>query len=60
MTFGYDADWTKIWGANNVLDISDFGKQLLEDLYLHYSNYGNVTAGIIKTLNIGSYSVCRA
>ena len=35
MTFGYDADWNKIWKPNNVLDISDFGDQLLNHLFLH-------------------------
>ena len=32
MTFGYDADWNKIWRPNSLLDISDFGDQLLNHL----------------------------
>jgi len=39
MLFGYDSDWNKIWKANNVLDISDFAKQLAHDLWCHFSNY---------------------
>jgi hypothetical protein len=43
MAFGYDADWNKIWRPNNLLDISDFGDQLLNYLLLHYSNCGDVS-----------------
>jgi hypothetical protein len=39
MTFGYDANWHQIWKPKNLLDISDFGKQLLDQLFLHYSKY---------------------
>jgi hypothetical protein len=60
MTFGYDADWTKLWKPNNVLDISDFGKQLLEDLYQHYSNCGNVIFWRVQGLILDSYRVCCA
>jgi len=28
MTFGYNADWARIWKSNNVLDLSDFALQL--------------------------------
>jgi hypothetical protein len=42
MTFGYDSSWNKIWKPNNVLDISDFAKQLVHDLWCHYSDYGDV------------------
>jgi hypothetical protein len=42
MTFGYDSSWNKIWKPNNVLDISDFAKQLVHDLWCHYADYGNV------------------
>jgi hypothetical protein len=42
MTFGYDSGWNKIWKSNNVLDISDFAKQLVHDLWLHYLEYGDV------------------
>jgi hypothetical protein len=44
MTYGYDAAWNKIWNSNNVLDISDFAKQLATDLWLHYKKYGNVSS----------------
>ena len=43
MTFGYDSSWNEIWKPNNVLDISDFAKQLIHDLWCHYSDYGDVT-----------------
>jgi hypothetical protein len=43
MTFGYDADWTKVWTPNSVLDISNFGDQLLNDVFLHYESFGEVT-----------------
>ena len=42
MTFGYDSDWNKIWNPGNVLDISDFAKQLANEMWLHYSQYGDV------------------
>jgi hypothetical protein len=42
MVFGYDSDWNKIWKPDNVLDISDFGKQLAHDLWCHFSEYGDV------------------
>ena len=41
-TFGYDADFKNIFAAKNVLDISDFSKQLLDALDLHYDKYGDV------------------
>jgi hypothetical protein len=47
MTFGYDSGWNKIWKPNNVLDISDFAKQLVHELWCHYSDYGDV---IIRAL----------
>lgn len=39
MTFGYDADWYKFWKPKNSLNISDFGTQLLDQLFRHYSKY---------------------
>jgi len=42
MTFGYDSGWNKIWKPNNVLDISDFAKQLVNDLWCHYLAHGDV------------------
>jgi hypothetical protein len=42
MTFGYDSSWNKIWKSNNVLDISDFAKQLVHDLWCHYLDHGDV------------------
>lgn len=41
-TFGYDANLKNIFAAKNVLDISDFAKQLLDVLDLHYDEYGDV------------------
>lgn len=43
MAFGYDSGWNKIWKPNNVLDISDFAKQLVHDLWCHYLDYGDVS-----------------
>jgi hypothetical protein len=42
MTFGYDSAWNNIWKTSNVLDISDFAKQLVHDLWLHYLEHGDV------------------
>jgi hypothetical protein len=42
MTFGYDSQWSKIWKPNNILDISDFAMQLVNDLWLHYTECGDV------------------
>ena len=39
MTFGYDADWHRIWNPKNLLDVSDFATQLLDHLFRHYSKY---------------------
>jgi len=47
LTFGYDADWQKIWRVNNVLDISNFGDQLLNHLLIHYSRFGDVSLPVI-------------
>jgi hypothetical protein len=51
MTFGYDADWYQIWNPKNLLDISDFGTQLLDQLFLHYSKYPSDT----KYMNVCRY-----
>lgn len=42
MTFGYDSGWNKFWKPNNVLDLSDFAKQLVHALWLHYMEHGDV------------------
>ena len=42
MMLGYESGWNKIWKTNNVLDISDFAKQLVHDLWLHYLEHGDV------------------
>jgi hypothetical protein len=42
-TFGYDANVNNIFRPNNVLDITDFAKQLLDRLDLHYQQYGEVS-----------------
>ena len=64
MTFGYDADWNKIWRPNNVLDISDFGDQLLNHLLLHYSSFGDVSLSLVEKFPlincVGSDSFCCA
>ena len=41
-TFGYDANFGNIFAPKNALDISDFAKQLLDALDLHYEKYGDV------------------
>ena len=46
MTFGYDASWNKVWAANNVLDIPDFARQLVNELWLHYTDHGDVCSYI--------------
>jgi hypothetical protein len=40
MVFGYDSGWDKIW-KSNILDISDFAKQLTHDLWCHFSDNGD-------------------
>jgi len=42
MTFGYDSNWKKIWKPNNVLDVPDFARQLVNELWLHYADHGDV------------------
>ena len=42
-TFGYDANFRNIFAPKNTLDISDFAKQLLDALDLHYDKYGDVS-----------------
>jgi hypothetical protein len=42
MTFGYDADWTKVWRPNSTHDLSSFGDQLLNQLFLDFSKHGEV------------------
>jgi hypothetical protein len=61
MTFGYDSGWNKLWKPNNVLDISDFAKQLVNDLWLHYGEHGDVNVLHHCELNvIGTYCLCCA
>jgi hypothetical protein len=43
LTFGYDANFRNIFALKNTLDISDFAKQLLDALDLHYDKYGDVS-----------------
>src|SRR5437762_11066320 len=43
LTFGYNASFRNIFAPKNTLDISDFAKQLLDALDLHYDKYGDVT-----------------
>ena len=43
LTFGYDANFGNIFAPKNTLDISDFAKQLLDALDLHYDKYGDVS-----------------
>ena len=47
MTFGYDSSWNKIWAANNVLDIPDFARQLVNELWLHYADHGDVSSYVV-------------
>ena len=51
MTFGYDSGWNKIWKPNNVLDISDFARQLVNHLWCHYTDYENVNFAIYQVLS---------
>jgi hypothetical protein len=44
MMFGYDSDWKRFWQPNNILDISDFAKQLAHDLWCHFSDFGDVSS----------------
>lgn len=44
MTFGYGSSPNKPWNPNQVFDISDFAKQLANELWLHYTTYGEVRA----------------
>jgi len=52
LTFGYNSAWHKIWKPNSVLDISDFAKQLVHDLWLHYANHGNVHSQFRFAVNL--------
>jgi len=49
LTFGYVANFRNIFAPKNTLDISDFAKQFLDALDLHYEKYGNVS--ILRALN---------
>lgn len=42
MTFDYDSSWAKIWKERNVLDISDFAKQLVHEVWCYSSDFGDV------------------
>jgi hypothetical protein len=48
-TFGYDSNLGNIFTPKNALDISDFAKQLLDALDLHYEIYGDVS--ILRALD---------
>jgi len=43
LTFGYNANFRNIFVPKITLDISDFAKQLLDALDLHYNKYGDVS-----------------
>jgi len=58
MTFGYDAVFSKIWKANNVLDIYDFGKQLAHELWCHYADDGDVYIPFKHTECAGGDNIC--
>ena len=55
MTFGYDSNWNKIWKSNNVLDIPDFSRQLVNDLWLHYADQGDVR----QSTSWNFFNICR-
>ena len=42
-TFGYDANFQKIFAPKCMLGISDFATQLLDGLDLHYEEYNDVS-----------------
>ena len=44
MAFEYDSGWNQIWKPNNVLDIPDFARQLVHDLWFYYDENDNVTS----------------
>jgi hypothetical protein len=43
-TFAYNADYKNVFAPQNVLGISDFAKELLDSLDLHYDHYGQVVS----------------
>jgi hypothetical protein len=42
MTFGYDSDWSKLFGPSSCLDFKDFAIQLLDWLEMDYRENGPV------------------
>lgn len=42
-TFGYDSAFKNIFTSKHALGISDFAKQLLDSLDLHYDKHGDVS-----------------
>lgn len=41
-TFGYNANFKNVFAQKNALGITDFAKQLLDNLDLYYDKYGDV------------------
>jgi hypothetical protein len=46
-TFGYNADWEKVWAPRNALGIPEFALQLLDGLRLHYNQNGDVLPHLV-------------
>ena len=59
-SFGYDANFKNIFAAKNVLDISDFSKQLLDSLDLHYDTYNEASVHTDFRLTLGPHDLCGA
>jgi len=51
MTFGYDSSCNKIWTPNNTLDIPDFAQQLVNEIWLHYADHGEVLFLCLQSIN---------
>jgi hypothetical protein len=43
-TFGYDANFKNVFAPQNALGITDFAKQLLDSLDVHFHKYGDVVS----------------
>ena len=58
-TFGYDANLRNIFAEKDVLDVSEFAKQLLDCLDSHYDKYGDVRSIENARLILDSHDLCR-
>lgn len=51
LTFGYDANFKKVWAPRNSLGIQGFAQQLLYSLKLRYEQSGNVPLKFVSLVN---------